>query len=210
MLLCSLGSQGLQEGTHRYHWSPRIHLLRDIGILGDLAGGKEQTFGTLTARSLSWLGGKFHYGHPDFLNAVYMTTRGGVSKAQKGLHLNEDIYTGVTAFGHGGCIKHTEYYQCGKGRDLGFGTILNFMTKIGTEVGEQMLNREYYYLGTQLPIDRFPTFYYAHPGFQNNNILTILSVQVFMVASEWWPHLVPSFADPFPPSGLLWNIEFIR
>ncbi|KAJ7057186.1 1,3-beta-glucan synthase [Mycena amicta] len=153
----------------------------NIGILGDVAAGKEQTFGTLAARSMAWIGGKLHYGHPDFLNAIYMTTRGGVSKAQKGLHLNEDIYAGMNAFGRGGRIKHTEYYQCGKGRDLGFGTILNFQTKIGTGMGEQMLSREYYYLGTQLPIDRFLTFYYNHPGFHINNMLVILSVQVFIV-----------------------------
>ncbi|KAM5546011.1 hypothetical protein V8D89_000137 [Ganoderma adspersum] len=153
----------------------------NIGILGDLAAGKEQTFGTLAARSLAWIGGKLHYGHPDFLNALFMTTRGGVSKAQKGLHLNEDIYAGMNAFGRGGRIKHTEYYQCGKGRDLGFGTILNFTTKIGTGMGEQMLSREYYYLGTQLPIDRFLTFYYGHPGFHINNMLVILSVQIFIL-----------------------------
>ncbi|KAJ7507394.1 1,3-beta-glucan synthase [Mycena galericulata] len=153
----------------------------NIGILGDLAAGKEQTFGTLSARSMAWIGGKLHYGHPDFLNALYMNTRGGVSKAQKGLHLNEDIYAGMNAFGRGGRIKHTEYYQCGKGRDLGFGTILNFQTKIGTGMGEQMLSREYYYLGTQLPIDRFLTFYYGHPGFHINNMLVITSVQVFIV-----------------------------
>ncbi|TFY54630.1 hypothetical protein EVJ58_g8746 [Rhodofomes roseus] len=152
----------------------------NIGILGDLAAGKEQTFGTLTARSLAYIGDKLHYGHPDFLNALYMTTRGGVSKAQKGLHLNEDIYAGMNAFGRGGCIKHTEYYQCGKGRDLGFGTILNFQMKIGTGMGEQMLSREYYYLGTQLPIDRFLTFYYGHPGFHIHNMLVILSVQIFI------------------------------
>ncbi|KZT52774.1 glycosyltransferase family 48 protein [Calocera cornea HHB12733] len=154
----------------------------NIGILGDVAAGKEQTFGTLAARTLSWIGGKLHYGHPDFLNAIFMNTRGGVSKAQKGLHLNEDIYAGMNAFGRGGRIKHTEYYQCGKGRDLGFGTILNFQTKIGTGMGEQMLSREYYYLGTQLPVDRFMTFYYGHPGFHINNILVIASVQLFMVA----------------------------
>ncbi len=154
----------------------------NIGILGDVAAGKEQTFGTLTARSLAWLGGKLHYGHPDFLNALFMNTRGGVSKAQKGLHVNEDIFAGMTAFARGGRIKHSEYYQCGKGRDLGFGTILNFQTKIGMGMGEQMLSREYYYLGSQLPIDRFLTFYYGHPGFHINNILVILSVQVFIVA----------------------------
>lgn len=152
----------------------------NIGILGDVAAGKEQTFGTLFARTLAQIGGKLHYGHPDFLNGIFMTTRGGVSKAQKGLHLNEDIYAGMNALIRGGRIKHCEYYQCGKGRDLGFGSILNFTTKIGTGMGEQMLSREYYYLGTQLPLDRFLSFYYAHPGFHINNLLIILSVQFFM------------------------------
>jgi 1,3-beta-glucan synthase len=153
----------------------------NIGMLGDVAAGKEQTFGTLFARTLAQIGGKLHYGHPDFLNGIFMTTRGGVSKAQKGLHLNEDIYAGMTALLRGGRIKHCEYYQCGKGRDLGFGSILNFTTKIGTGMGEQMLSREYYYLGTQLPLDRFLSFYYAHPGFHLNNMFIILSVQMFML-----------------------------
>jgi 1,3-beta-glucan synthase len=153
----------------------------NIGILGDVAAGKEQTFGTLFARTLAQIGGKLHYGHPDFLNGIFMTTRGGVSKAQKGLHLNEDIYAGMNAILRGGRIKHCEYYQCGKGRDLGFGSILNFTTKIGTGMGEQMLSREYYYLGTQLPLDRFLSFYYAHPGFHVNNMFIMLSVQMFMI-----------------------------
>lgn len=151
------------------------------GVLGDVAAGKEQTFGTLFARTLAQIGGKLHYGHPDFINATFMTTRGGVSKAQKGLHLNEDIYAGMNAMLRGGRIKHCEYYQCGKGRDLGFGTILNFTTKIGAGMGEQMLSREYYYLGTQLPVDRFLTFYYAHPGFHLNNLFIQLSLQMFML-----------------------------
>lgn len=153
----------------------------NIGILGDVAAGKEQTFGTLFARTLAQIGGKLHYGHPDFLNGIFMTTRGGVSKAQKGLHLNEDIYAGMNAILRGGRIKHCEYYQCGKGRDLGFGSILNFVTKIGTGMGEQFLSREYYYLGTQLPLDRFLSFYYAHAGFHINNMFIMLSIQMFMI-----------------------------
>lgn len=35
----------------------------NIGILGDIAAGKEQTFGTLSARTSSYIGGKLHYGH---------------------------------------------------------------------------------------------------------------------------------------------------
>ena len=176
-------------GTRDYIFS------EGIGVLGDSSAGKEQAFGTFTARSLSWLGGRLHYGHSDFLNGLYMTTRGGISKAQKGLHLSDDIYAGMNAFGRGGRIKHTEYFRCGKGRDLGFGTILNFMVKMATGMGEQTLSREYYYLGTQLPIDRFLTFYYAHPGLQINNILIVLSVQVLVVASEWWLRSFLSLPD---------------
>lgn len=153
----------------------------NIGVLGDIAAGKEQTFGTLFARTLSEIGAKLHYGHPDFLNAIFMTTRGGISKAQKGLHLNEDIYAGMTVLCRGGRIKHSDYFQCGKGRDLGFNSILNFTTKIGAGMGEQLLSREYYYLGTQLPIDRFLSFFYAHPGFHLNNLFITLSVQLFFV-----------------------------
>lgn len=151
------------------------------GVLGDVAAGKEQTFGTLFARTLAQIGGKLHYGHPDFLNATFMLTRGGVSKSQKGLHLNEDIYAGMTAMLRGGRIKHCEYYQCGKGRDMGFGSISNFTTKIGAGMGEQMLSREYYYLSTQLPLDRFLSFYYGHPGFHINNLFIQLSLQIFML-----------------------------
>ena len=83
------------------------------------------------------------------------------------------------------------------GRELGFSTILNFQTKIGTGMGEQMLSREYYYLGTQLPIDRFLTFYYGHPGFHINNMLVILSVQIFILTSEYrlLSRLVPVSTD---------------
>ncbi|CAI6688230.1 BAF_HP2_G0046410.mRNA.1.CDS.1 [Saccharomyces cerevisiae] len=153
----------------------------NIGVLGDIAAGKEQTFGTLFARTLAEIGGKLHYGHPDFLNGIFMTTRGGLSKAQRGLHLNEDIYAGMNAICRGGKIKHSDYYQCGKGRDLGFGSILNFTTKIGAGMGEQLLSREYYYLGTQLPMDRFLSFFYAHPGFHLNNLFISFSVQLFFV-----------------------------
>lgn len=153
----------------------------NTGVLGDVAAGKEQTFGTLFARTLAGIGGKLHYGHPDFLNGIFMTTRGGLSKAQKGLHLNEDIFAGMNALMRGGRIKHCDYYQCGKGRDLGFSSILNFTSKIGGGMGEQLISREYYYLGTQLPTDRFLSFYYAHAGFHLNNLFIIISLHIFML-----------------------------
>ncbi|KAH3685666.1 hypothetical protein WICPIJ_003350 [Wickerhamomyces pijperi] len=202
-------------GTREYIFS------ENIGILGDVAAGKEQTFGTLFARTLARIGGKLHYGHPDFLNTTFMATRGGVSKAQKGLHLNEDIYAGMNAVLRGGRIKHSEYIQCGKGRDLGFGSILNFNTKIGAGMGEQMLSREYYYLGTQLPLDRFLSFYYAHPGFHLNNVFIILSIQLFLVVTinlaslvnesiicDFNPHI--PITDPRKPVGCANLVPLIK
>ncbi|KAI9296955.1 1,3-beta-glucan synthase [Neoconidiobolus thromboides FSU 785] len=177
------------SGHAKDHYKPPVAIVgareyifsENIGVLGDVAAGKEQTFGTMTQRIMAKIGGKLHYGHPDFLNSIFMNTRGGVSKAQKGLHLNEDIYAGMNAFQRGGRIKHIEYYQCGKGRDLGFSSILSFNTKIGTGMGEQILSREQYYLGTQLPLDRFLTFYYAHPGFHVNNVMITIATQLLMV-----------------------------
>lgn len=162
-------------GTREYIFS------ENIGVLGDVAAGKEQTFGTLFARTLAHLQGKLHYGHPDFLNSIFMITRGGVSKAQRGLHLNEDIYAGINALIRGGRIKHCEYMQCGKGRDLGFSSILSFTTKLGTGMAEQMLSREYFLLGSSLPLDRFLSFYYAHPGFHLNNVFIMMSIMLFTI-----------------------------
>ena len=153
----------------------------NTGFLGDIAAGKEQVFGTAFSRTLSSLGGRLHYGHPDFLNMIFMTTRGGVSKAQKSLHLNEDIFAGMNAVLRGGRIKYSEHMQCGKGRDIGFGSILNFTTKIGSGMGEQIISREYYYLCSHLPFDRFLTFYYAHPGFHLNNVMIMLAVKLFLL-----------------------------
>ena len=53
-----------------------------------------------------------------------------------------------------------------------------------------MLGREYYDLGAQLPIDRFLTFYYGHPGFHINNILVVLSVQIFIVKRDCYHRLI--------------------
>lgn len=151
------------------------------GVLGDIAAGKEKVFGTFFARTLGYINSKLHYGHPDFINSIFITTRGGVSKAQRGLHLNEDIYVGMNVLMRGGRIKHAEYYQCGKGRDLSFNSILNFTTKIGSGMGEQLLSREYFYIGTSLPLDKFLSFFYAHPGFHLNNVFIYISLCLFLV-----------------------------
>lgn len=159
----------------------REHIFSEkVGGLADNAASKEFVFGTLIQRIMTRLGARLHYGHPDFLNTIFMTTRGGLSKAQKGLHLNEDIFAGMTAFQRGGRIKHTEYIQCGKGRDLGFMSIASFVSKLGFGVGEQTLSRESWRIGTRLSTDRFLSYYFAHTGFYFNAIFIINSIRLFM------------------------------
>lgn len=54
-------------------------------------------------------------------------------------------------------------------------TLFYVQLKIGTGIGEQMLSREYYYPGTQLPIEHFRTFYFGHPVFHIHNMFVTLS-----------------------------------
>ncbi|KAJ3333211.1 1,3-beta-D-glucan synthase [Blyttiomyces sp. JEL0837] len=122
----------------------------------------------------------------------------GVSKAQKGLSVNEDIFAGMNALQRGGRIKHTEYMQCGKGRDLGFSSILKFVAKIGAGMGEQILSREHYRLGTTLPLDRLLTFYYGHPGFHINNVFIMCSVQLMILVLFMIVAMKLSFSGCFP------------
>lgn len=162
-------------GTREFIFSERI------GALGDNAAAKEYTFGTICQRVSCMLASRLHYGHPDFLSSVFMLTRGGVSKGQKSLHLNEDIYAGIQALCRNAVIKHSEYYQCGKGRDVGLMSILSFVFKIGSGMGEQALSREQYYLGQFLPLDRLLSFFYFHPGFHVNNLLCVVAINMFAI-----------------------------
>ncbi|KAJ3366940.1 hypothetical protein GGF32_000001 [Allomyces javanicus] len=164
-------------GTREHIFSERV------GSLADVAAGKEFAFGTLIQRAMTRLGSRLQYGHPDLLNSLYMITRGGVSKAQKGLHLNEDIYAGMNVLSRGGRIKHSEYLQCGKGRDLGFTSVLNFTAKLGSGAGEQVLSRDVWYLGTRLPLDRLLSYYFAHIGFYINAAFVVASVVLFLWTS---------------------------
>jgi 1,3-beta-glucan synthase len=61
----------------------REHIFSEgVGVLGDVAAGKEYTFGTITQRVAAKLGTRQHYGHPDILNSIFMLTRGGTFQYQ--------------------------------------------------------------------------------------------------------------------------------
>eukprot|EP01135_Chromosphaera_perkinsii_P011253 Nk52_evm34s2367 gene=Nk52_evmTU34s2367 len=179
----------LEEFEYDHTWDKpvamvgtREHIYSEkAGPLADVAAVKELIFGTIVQRVLARPHGmRLHYGHPDLLNKMFILSRGGMSKATKGLNLSEDLYAGMVAVMRGGRIKHAEYTQCGKGRDMGFMQILGFVTKVARGAGELNLSREQFRLGTNLPLHQAFTFYYAHAGFHLNTVFTMLATIFFL------------------------------
>lgn len=41
---------------------------------------------------------RFHYGHPDVFDRIFHITRGGMSKASRGINLSEDIFAGIILY----------------------------------------------------------------------------------------------------------------
>lgn len=41
---------------------------------------------------------RFHYGHPDVFDRLFHITRGGISKASRGINLSEDIFAGIILY----------------------------------------------------------------------------------------------------------------
>jgi len=143
------------------------HITSTLGSVGDMAAASETAFGTILQRTYAVLGARMHYGHPDIMNKSCMMQQGGVSKATKTLNLSEDIFAGMdfTLRGEGRDIRHCEYFNLTKGRDLGFNSVLGFFSKLSSGAGEQILTRQMFRLGQIFHLPEFLTFYYAHVGY---------------------------------------------
>lgn len=109
---------------------------QDSGALASFAATTEFTFGSIMQRIMTWPGAvRFHYGHPDLWNKLFVMTRGGVSKATRGFHISEDVFAGYNHTLRGGKTKFKEYIAVGKGRDMGFDSINSFESKVGFGFG---------------------------------------------------------------------------
>merc|ERR1719456_2127448 len=69
----------------------------------------------------------------------------------------------------------------GKGRDMGFGSILGFFAKLSMGTGEQCLTRQSTRLGRGLPILRLFGYFYQHFGYYLNQLLMAKSVMFFAI-----------------------------
>lgn len=66
-----------------------------VSSLANYMALQEASFVTLSQRVLDRpLRIRQHYGHPDIFDKMYFITRGGISKASKGVNLSEDIFAG--------------------------------------------------------------------------------------------------------------------
>ncbi|KAG7363584.1 1,3-beta-glucan synthase component-domain containing protein [Nitzschia inconspicua] len=150
-----------------------------VSSLANYMALQEISFVTLGQRVLTRpLHIRLHYGHPDIFDKLFAMTRGGVSKASKGINLSEDIFAGYNNVLRGGSVGFKEYLQVGKGRDVGMSQIYKFEAKLSQGAAEQSLSRDVYRMCHRLDFCRLLSFYYGGIGHYFSNVLTVLTVYV--------------------------------
>ncbi|KAK4780315.1 hypothetical protein SAY87_016421 [Trapa incisa] len=152
-----------------------------VSSLGWFMSNQEASFVTIGQRVLARpLKVRFHYGHPDVFDRIFHITRGGISKASRGINLSEDIFAGFNSTLRRGNITHHEYIQVGKGRDVGLNQISLFEAKVACGNGEQVLSREIYRLGHRFDFFRLLSCYFTTVGFYLSAIIVVLVVYVYL------------------------------
>uniref|UniRef100_A0A0D3E2V1 1,3-beta-glucan synthase n=1 Tax=Brassica oleracea var. oleracea TaxID=109376 RepID=A0A0D3E2V1_BRAOL len=152
-----------------------------VSSLAWFMSNQETSFVTIGQRVLaSPLKVRFHYGHPDVFDRIFHITRGGISKASRGINLSEDIFAGFNSTLRRGNITHHEYIQVGKGRDVGLNQISLFEAKVACGNGEQTLSRDLYRLGHRFDFFRMMSCYFTTVGFYVSSMIVVLTVYAFL------------------------------
>jgi len=148
-----------------------------VSSLANYMAMQETSFVTLGQRVLTKpLCSRLHYGHPDVFDKLWFMTRGGVSKASKGINLSEDIFAGYNGVIRGGVVGFKEYVQVGKGRDVGAAQIFKFESKLAQGNAEQSLSRDLYRLCHRLDFGKLLSTFWGGIGFYIGCVLTISAV----------------------------------
>ncbi|KAG9444232.1 hypothetical protein H6P81_015572 [Aristolochia fimbriata] len=152
-----------------------------VSSLAWFMSNQETSFVTIGQRVLANpLKVRFHYGHPDVFDRIFHITRGGMSKASRGINLSEDIFAGFNSTLRRGNVTHHEYIQVGKGRDVGLNQISLFEAKVACGNGEQILSRDIYRLGHRFDMFRMLSFYFTTVGFYVSSMMVVIIVYAFL------------------------------
>ncbi|URE15445.1 callose synthase [Musa troglodytarum] len=152
-----------------------------VSSLAWFMSNQETSFVTIGQRVLaSPLKVRFHYGHPDVFDRIFHITRGGISKASRGINLSEDIFAGFNSTLRRGNITHHEYIQVGKGRDVGLNQISLFEAKVACGNGEQILSRDIYRLGHRFDFFRMLSCYFTTVGFYVSSMMVVIIVYAYL------------------------------
>lgn len=152
-----------------------------VSSLANYMALQETSFVTLGQRTMARpLRVRLHYGHPDVFNKLFFITRGGISKASKGINLSEDIFAGYNNCLRGGSVTFPEYVKCGKGRDVGMQQIYKFEAKLAQGAAEQSLSRDVYRISQRLDFFKLLSFYYNHVGFYLSMSMIIWTVYILL------------------------------
>ncbi|KAI9074792.1 hypothetical protein K1719_043216 [Acacia pycnantha] len=152
-----------------------------VSSLAWFMSNQETSFVTIGQRVLARpLKVRFHYGHPDVFDRIFHITRGGMSKASRGINLSEDIFAGFNSTLRRGNITHHEYIQVGKGRDVGLNQISLFESKVACGNGEQLLSRDIYRLGHRFDFFRMMSCYFTTVGFYVSSMMVVIMVYAYL------------------------------
>jgi callose synthase len=105
---------------------------------------------------------RLHYGHPDWMDKVFMMTRGGFAKSSKIVNVSEDVFAGITAALRGGESKQIQYVQVGKGRDIGMLQIAQFEAKVSGGSAVSMTTRDAVRITNNMEFFRMLSYVYCH------------------------------------------------
>ena len=125
---------------------PEYVITMQSGTVGRYAGYAEYIFNTLFQRVLSTLGARMHYGHPDYFDASWVVTQGGLSKPNPRLNLNEDIFAGYHIKASKEHTIHMDDMKSGKGRETNFDGAMGFEQKLGMGAAMQYRSRDVFEL----------------------------------------------------------------
>lgn len=127
---------------------------------------QELHFGVVLQRVMhKLLHTRLHYGHPDFCDRHFATARGGFAKASRGINVSEDVYAGLNALLRGGDSKQVEYYQAGKGRDVGMLQVSVFESKVAAGSAVSLTSRDACRASHGLEFLRTLSLYHTWAGF---------------------------------------------